>query len=83
LIRRGRDRRFHVDQYRRLILLKYCQSILGGRYMLVEYRFIKGKSKASRFWAFKAYIDGIYMKLIVRQLEKGSKEFFSIFPIKH
>jgi len=83
LIRTGNSQRSIFDQRRRLRLIKYCPEILMGRYISVKSRIILKGSKTFYYWSFKAHVDDIYMKLIVRQVDKGPKQFFSIFPIKH
>lgn len=83
LVRKGKNWRPLIEQNRRLSLLKYCKSIISGEYISVEHRIIKKKNKIIHFWAFKSCIDDIYMKLIIRQTNKGPKQFFGIFPIKH
>jgi hypothetical protein len=83
LIRKGKIIRAAADQNRRLALLKYCKEILGGSYISVESRIVEGKFRIIKFWAFRARINGLSMKLIVRQFEGGAKQFLGIFPIKH
>jgi hypothetical protein len=82
LIRKSGDRRFHKDQKRRLVLLKYCREILRGNYIEVEFR-VNQRNKTGYFWCFKARIESVATKLIVRQIGSGTKHFFDIFPIKH
>ena len=81
LLRKGKTLRPISDQDSRLPLLIYCKRVLTGHYIRVEYRKSKGKKQA-QFWGFVSCIDGIEMKLVVKQLGKGSKQFLSIFPLR-
>lgn len=77
----GRPRPF-LDQRRRLMLLKYCNEILSGNYLKVEIRAGK-KDNETTFWCFDSCIADKNIRLIVRQIGRGKKLFFDIFPLKH
>ncbi|MDO8579599.1 MAG: hypothetical protein Q7R72_01875 [bacterium] len=83
VMRTGRELREFNARIERLSLLVYCKRILTKNYNDVEYRLMTKGNTSAGFWGFTANIDGVCMKLIVRQIGSGQKHFFSIFPIKH
>lgn len=84
LLRKGGKTRPFYDQLKRLTLLVYCKQILAGEYTYVKFRFVTKEGGFACFWAFSnTSVNGLKMRLIVRQINNRQKHFFSIFPIKH
>ncbi|MEK7607382.1 MAG: hypothetical protein AAB484_00420 [Patescibacteria group bacterium] len=83
LLRKGRDPRAFNILIKRLSLLPYCGFVLTGSHTKIKYKVIKVNNHTAHFWGFNAFIDGKYMRLVVRQTNEGRKYFFSLFPIKH
>ena len=81
LLRRGRDERSYFDQINRLNLLKYCKIILSAKHNDVEYRIIRRRNTVAQFWGFKAHFEKSEIKLVVRQIDRREKHFFSIFRL--
>lgn len=78
LVRKGPDIRSAHDACIRMSLLRYCKEILEKGDM-IEHRSSVKEGVVAYFWAFRSYIEGESVELIVRQVGKGRKHFFSIF----
>ena len=84
--------RSEVEQYNRLKLLRFVPFILSKSHTLQEYderkMFVRQKINArweSRlklvyYYAFIAIIDNARIKVIVKEIEGGSKFFYSLYP---
>ncbi len=79
LLRSGNDFRSFSDQIDRLNLLKYCKHILSAKHNMIECRITKKGKTTAVFWGFKIYFENLEIKLIVRQINKGERHFFSIY----
>lgn len=42
--------------------------------------YIKGQKKTIKYWAFEGVIDNRRIKVIIRQIGKGKKHFWSVIP---
>lgn len=91
LVWQGKTPRRRREQIRRFALLPYAAGIIKNPIGKIEYRTgeelsktkwhhkkMNGKSVA-QFWGFVGKVDGKRVKVIVRQVGKGEKHFFSIF----
>jgi hypothetical protein len=84
LLRKGKMPRPEQEQLERMRLVRFSGKILAETNPRIEYRIIhQGMPTEAHFWGFKARINEIDLKLIIRQMRAGAKHFFSIFPIKH
>jgi len=94
LMWKGKKRRPKEEQITRFALIPHAVSIINDptaiviRRRTIARQTIKwhGKKKTvisrAHFWAFTAHRDGKTITVIVRQVRKGEKHFFSIFENK-
>lgn len=94
LIRKGRNPRPRSEQARRFVLIPYSEQIIKNPRATILYRTSETKYYVNRhgqkvlttstahFWTFVESIKGTKIKIVVRQLNKGQKHFFSIMGNK-
>jgi hypothetical protein len=81
LIKKERRSRAKSEQKRRFALLPYVGEILKSKpFSSTEERII-GLSHV-RYWKFIDYRNGEIIKVIVRQMDNGSKHFLSVYGRK-
>ena len=90
IIRKGRIPRTRNEQKRRFALLPFVEVIIKNPKAIIIYRKETIKEKINRhgekvlmestahFWAFVEKIEDCNIKVVVRQIEKGNKHFFSV-----
>jgi hypothetical protein len=91
LTRQGNLSRPKKEQVRRFDILPYAPVIINSPDKKPEYRVDKqisvikpfGSKKKKelevQFWGFSKEINGIKVKVVIRQMGNGKKHFFSIF----
>lgn len=94
LVRKGRNPRPRSEQKRRFALLPHAEAIITNPQAIIVYRTTETKYWANRygekvfitstahFWTFIEKIDGLTIKIVIRQLNSGQKHFFSIMGNK-
>lgn len=94
LVRKGRIPRTRNEQKRRFILLPYAEQIIKNPKATILYRSNEIKYYSNRhgekilltstayFWTFVQTVNNCQIKVVVRQLDKGQKHFFSIMGDK-
>jgi hypothetical protein len=72
------DRRHDYQQKRRLELLKHAPGIIRDSSRAIEYRNIVSSEGFIKFWSFEKSFNSKLITVIVRQINAGHKQFFSI-----
>jgi hypothetical protein len=70
------------ERKRRFALLPYAQDILKNPDTVIPQNPKDIRSLKVNFWIFSKKIDGVDIKIIVRQIGNGKKHFFSIYGKK-
>lgn len=95
VIRKGRKPRPRKEQKRRFRLLQYAEKVVKNPKAVIEYRTTETKELVNRygekvrvestaqFWTFVETVDNRTIKVVVRQLNKGQKHFFSVMEGKN
>ena len=90
LIRKGRIPRTKNEQKRRFILVQHIEEIIKNPKAEITFRQTEEKYTVNRhgekvkiisvanFWTFHANIDKCEIKLVIRQIGQGQKQFQSI-----
>lgn len=94
LIRKGRNPRPRNEQAGRFLLIPYAEQIIKNPKAIILYRSSETKyyinrhgqkiltTSTAHFWTFVESIKGVKIKIVIRQLNKGQKHFFSIMGNK-
>lgn len=94
LVRKGRNPRPRSEQKRRFALLPYAETIIKNPQAVIIYRTTETKywtnrygqkvliTSTAHFWTFVEEINGLTIKIVIRQLNSGQKHFFSIMSNK-
>lgn len=61
-------------------LLPRAITLLSGATFYQEESNYKREGQVYRFWAFEAVVEGRRIKVVVRQVGKGKKHFWSVIP---
>lgn len=77
LIRKLRIRS-RKEQKRRFRLIPFAKRIISESRLIEDYREKKNKEKTVKEWALVSTFGALTIKLIVRQVGKGNKYFYSI-----
>lgn len=86
LIRKGRKLREQYEQHERLALFQYVPSIIESSRMYILHRVHSKNSinkSSAQFWSLENKIQGEVVVVIIRQINSGTKHFFSVFYKKH
>lgn len=90
IMRKGRIPRTRNEQKRRFTLLPYVENIIKNPKAVIVYRKEIIKERVNRhgvkvliestayFWTFLEQINNCNVKVVIRQLDRGSKHFFSV-----
>jgi hypothetical protein len=78
LIRKGKDVRPRYEQMERFALLPYAKIILKNAKEINNFFASNLKDPHASFWSFKDKVNSIEIRVIIRQVGKGKKHFFSI-----
>jgi hypothetical protein len=80
LLRKGRKAREKAEQYERMLLMKFAPRIIKSskKFIKSNHSIIKNKPDA-HFWSLMSVVNGQKLTVIIRQLDKHPKHFFSIF----
>lgn len=81
LIRKQKDLRSKDEQIRRLKLLSLVHRILISSSKIDNYRMNIVDGYPASFWSIKGYVEDKEVKVIIRQLGKGRKHFFSVMDM--
>jgi len=81
LIRKGKRLRNLEDQIRRISLLTHTRHILSTTTTIFAYKESHNKRHVY-FWTLRSEIKGVYIRIVIRQLDTGRKHFFSIMDEK-
>ncbi len=79
LIEKNRKLRTKDDRNRRFILIKHVPQMLGKAKSFSTYRKSEIGGSVAHFWS----IEKNPVVIIIRQIGKGNKHFFSVFSKKH
>lgn len=78
LVRKGRTKRSKKEQIHRFRLFRFVKQIVSNKEATILFReTIRGSSRAY-FWTFVETIRGLKIKVVIRQIDGGTKHFFSI-----
>lgn len=66
------------DRIRRFKLLKCATSVLENKNVSVTARTIYKNNRTLYFWNLETEMDDLKLRLVIRQIGSGPKEFFSI-----
>lgn len=96
LVYKNKSERTKNDQMTKFKLLPSGKKIIGLTTTVQEYteslievrrkKMIRGKRRPyienviAKYWCFSAIIDGLKIKVIVRQVGEGNKHFWSVIP---
>jgi hypothetical protein len=78
LIRKGKTPREVREQYLRIRLLTYAEYIIRRCTKVSNFKENIINKYPAYFWTITRYIDGIHIRIIIRQLGTGRKHYFSI-----
>ena len=78
LIRKGKYPRDRKEQLKRILILPYSLSIIKNSKYVSEYRINNIKNVCGYFWSVQGNINGFFLRVVIRQINSGSKHFFSI-----
>jgi hypothetical protein len=67
------------EQIRRFDLLRYVKIILENPQAIIFHDTKGLENSWTDFWIFTEIIDNVRIKIVVRQIGKGKKHFFSIY----
>ncbi len=79
LLYKGRKNRKMPDVIRRLKLLPRVKSIVMNRNVSVRYRCVGDKGSFCHFWSLMFVYNLQKITVIIRQINDGSKHFYSVF----
>jgi len=94
IIRKGHTVRPKTEQMRRFVLFQYIEQILSDPKSVILFRESNVRESANKygkkvivksrakFWTFVSSINGCKIKVVIRQLDEGRKQFLSIFGDK-
>ena len=76
---RKHKKRPHGEQAERLAMLHYAPIIVADPNASVLYRkVIRHDQRIVQYWALDKIIDGKKLRVVIRQVGKGAKHFYSI-----
>ncbi|MDB5265663.1 MAG: hypothetical protein JWM39_376 [Parcubacteria group bacterium] len=70
--------RSYSEQVRRFSLVSYITDIITDPKTELEYRKNVLNGSVTEYWTLKKVKDGILVKAVIRQMNKGQKHFYSI-----
>ena len=78
ILRKGSRYRNPKDILRRINFFPIVKVILSQERDIFEYRTTKIKNSFGQFWTIRMKTEFVCIKVVIRQLNNGSKHFFSV-----
>lgn len=79
LIRKGKRLRPEREQIRRLRLLPYVEKVISSKNVTL----LNTPGISADFWEISKKVNGLTIKVVIRQKNTSSKHFFSIMNVEH